>query len=483
MIGAYYRWMCSLAFIWLALTAQQAAAQPHNDTIATPNPADVKALEIYPSKVMLRGLDDSQQLILSAVLSNRQQDLTADVKYEVANAAIVRVTSTGRVLPLTNGATEIKAIFGDKAVTIPVATADCDLNLPVNFGNQVVPIFTKLGCNAGGCHGKLGGQNGFALSLLGFDAPFDFNAIVKEARGRRVLLTSPEHSLLLLKASGQIAHGGGKRFDVDSDEYKIIKRWIAAGTPTGNAKDPVVTKISVFPEHRVLARKGRQQLTVLAHFSDGTIADVTHRAQYVSNEEDIAIVDGAALVRTLDRSGEAGIMARYQGHVAVFRATVPLGVKIPEYQFQHKTIVDQHTHAKWKELGIVPSEMCSDEHFLRRVSLDLTGTLPTPDQVKAFMADKNPSKRDVLIDKLLETPEYAYFFASKWADLLRVKRRNQPGRAFGTFAFHDWIRESIESDKPYSQFTREILAATGGEAECPPTVWYKEINTPEQFAD
>ncbi len=237
------------------------------------------------------------------------------------------------------------------------------------------------------------------------------------------------------------------------------------------------------PEHRILTRNNRQQFAVYAHYSDGTINDVTQRAQFESNDTEIAVVDGAALVRTLELSGEAAIMARYLGQVAVFRATVPLGMKVPAYQFVEKTVVDQFTQKKWKELGIVPSDLCSDEQFLRRVSLDLTGTLPKPDQVKKFLADTDPQKRDKLIDALLETPEYSYLFANKWADILRVKRRGEAGRAQGTFAFHGWIREAIATDKPYDQFVREILAATGEESQSPTTVWYKELVSPEQFVD
>ena len=254
---------------------------------------------------------------------------------------------------------------------------------------------------------------------------------MKEDRGRRLLPAAPDSSLLLLKATGQMAHGGGKRMDVGSDEYKLVRRWIASGMPFGTAKDPVVTKITVSPDHRILTRNNHQQFAVYAHYSDGSVQDVTQRAQYESNEGEIAIVDGAALVRTLDLSGEAAIMARYQGQVAVFRATVPLGVKIPDYTFEPKTVVDRFTHKKWQELGIVPSELCPDEQFLRRVYLDITGTLPKPDEVKKFLADTNPKKRDKLIDDLLETPEYAYLFANKWADVLRVKRRGEPGRAAG----------------------------------------------------
>ncbi len=280
-----------------------------------------------------------------------------------------------------------------------------------------------------------------------------------------------------------MAHAGGKRMEVGSDEYKLLRRWVASGTPFGSEKDPVVTKITVAPEHRVLSRNNRQQFAVYAHYSDGSVQDVTQRAQYESNEGEIAIVDGAALVRTLDLSGEAAVMARYQAQVAVFRATVPLGVKIPEYKFEPKTVVDRFTVKKWQELGIVPSELGADEQFIRRVFLDITGSLPKPDQVKQFLADPSPTKRDKLVDDLLETPEYTYLFANKWADVLRVKRRGEPGRAAGTFAFHGWIRDAIARDKPYDQFVREILAASGDETVSPPTVWYKELQNPEQFVD
>jgi hypothetical protein len=457
---------------------------PKSEQAALPAPAEVKALTALQPAVTLKGQDDSAQLVITAQLNNGQmQDLTGNVQYDIADAKIARVTSAGRVIPLANGTTAITARFGDKSVQVTLTTQAMDTDLPINFTNQIVPIFTKLGCNSGGCHGKSGGQNGFALSLLGFVPELDFQTLVKEDRGRRLLPAGPDSSLLLLKATGQMAHAGGKRMEVGSDEYKLVRRWIASGTPFGSEKDPVVTKISVSPDHRVLARNNRQQFAVYAHYSDGSIQDVTQRAQYESNEGEVAIVDGAALVRTLDLSGEAAVMARYQAQVAVFRATVPLGVKIPEYKFEPKTVVDRFTVKKWQELGIVPSELCSDEQFIRRVFLDITGSLPKPDQVKKFLANPAPDKRDKLIDELLETPEYTFLFANKWADVLRVKRRGEPGRAAGTFAFHGWIREAIAKDKPYDQFVREILAASGDETVAPPTVWYKELQKEEQFVD
>jgi len=454
------------------------------DPIVLPKPAEVQTFATAPATITLKGNDDAAQIIATATLAGgRLQDLTTDSIYEAVNPKIVRITSTGRVVPLANGTTEVIVRYGDKQTKVAVTTSACDVNLPINFANHIVPIFTKLGCNSGGCHGKASGQNGFKISLLGFEPEVDFNALVKEARGRRLFLTSPDSSLLLLKSTGIVAHGGGKKMEVGSDEYKLVRRWIAAGAPFGEKTDPVVTRISVFPEYRILTRNNKQQFAVYAHYSDGTTEDISRRAQYESNEQEIAVVDPAGLVRTLSQSGEAAIMIRYQEHVSVFRATVPLGVKVPDYSFPSQTIVDQYTLRKWKQLELVPSDLCSDEQFLRRLSLDLVGTLPTPEQVLAFVADKDPQKRDKLVDSLLESPEYAYFFANKWADILRVKRRNLPDRAQGTFGFHDWIRQSVALDKPYDQFTREILGATGDEARNPPTVWYKELTSAEQFVD
>ena len=449
-----------------------------------PKPSEVTALTVQPARIHLRGSDATQQLIVTATLSGGPgRDLTGDVAYRVVDSRTVRVLPGGRVMPLASGTTEIVVQYGDRQVRVPVQTEAIEEDLPINFGNQIVPIFTKLGCNSGGCHGKRSGQNGFKLSLLGFDPESDYAALVEESRGRRVMPAAPDQSLLLLKASGSKPHGGGKRLDPGSDEYRMIRRWIASGMPLGRPEDPVVTRITVVPDQRVLPRNSRQQIAVLAHYSDGSREDITRRAQYDSNDTEVALVDSTGLVRTLALSGEAAIMARYQGQVAVFRAAVPLGLPTPAYCFEPATLVDRYCLAQWHLLGIVPSATCPDEQFLRRVSLDLTGTLPTPAQVRTFVNDKDPKKRDNLIEALLKTPEYSYYFANKWADVLRVKRANQPERAYGTFLFHNWIREAMATDKPYDEFVRDILTAVGDESGNPPTVWYKDIQTADQFVD
>lgn len=482
--------------LWLSLVLLPVAGAtpPANQPVQTestpaeaaplPKPAEVQALTVQPTRVRLRGSDSAAQILVTADLGKgRLVDLSSDVTYEVADPKVISVTPSGRIVPRTNGTTEVRARYGTKEVRVAVQAERLDDKEPINFANQLVPIFSKLGCNAGGCHGKLSGQGGFRLSLLGAEPELDYMTIVQENRGRRINPSAPEHSLLLLKASGGVAHGGGKRMERDSDEYRSLRRWVTSGSPFGAPTDPTVTRITVYPEQRVLSRQGKQQIAVYAHFSDGSMEDVTRRAQYESNDQEIAVIEPTGLVRTLNLSGEAALMARYLSKVAVFRATVPLGLPVPHYDWQPRTLVDTWTQKKWQQLGIMPSELCADEQFIRRVYLDITGTLPTPEQIRTFLADKDPNKRDRLVDSLVDSNDHSYFFANKWADILRVKRGNQVTRAFGTFVFHEWIREAIHSDRPYDDFARSIIAAVGDETRCPPTVWYKDLQTADQFVD
>lgn len=463
------------------LAAPFAGAQEHGTSKRStlPNPIEVKKLAIQLDRVILVGPDDSAQLVVTAELADRVQDLTAQVKYAVANHAIAKVTEAGRVIPLANGATEVTATIGGASAKIQVTVQEIE-NAPIDFGRQIVPLLTKLGCSGGSCHGKLGGQNGFALSLFGHDPEFDFRALVRESRGRRITPTAPESSVMLLKATGAMAHAGGKRVEPGSDHYKLLRRWIASGTPFGGPHAPSLMKISVHPENRVMTRNNHQQLAVTAHYSDGRVADVTRQALYESNDQEVAAIDETALVRTQNMSGDAAIMVRYFDQVSVFRVTVPFSSQPPKYAFEERTIVDRFTRKKWDHLGIAPSELCTDEEFLRRVSLDLTGSLPTPKQVQDFLQDKGPDKRDRLIEDLLRTAEYSYLFANKWADILRVSRRNG---VVSSFRFHAWIRQAIADDMPYDQFVRSILAASGDEAHHPPTAWYKDFKEPQQLVD
>lgn len=441
-------------------------------------------LSVYPTRLDIRGADDAPQLIVSAEPTpGKPLDVTDTVTYAVTDAKIARVDADGRVHPLANGSTTINISHQGQSLSVPVTVVSMETPLPINFANQIEPVLTKLTCNSGGCHGKIAGQNGFRLSLLGFEPEFDYMTLVKESRGRRLFPSAPDQSLFLTKAAGVVPHGGGAKTKVGSEEYKLLRRWIASGLPYGSPDDPTITKVSVFPETRVVDRSGRQQLAVYAHYSDGAVEDVTRRAQYESNDTEVATVDEAGLVHTLDRTGQAAVMVRFNGNVTVFRAVVPRPGDAVAFDWKPKTAVDVHTAQKWKDLNIAPSGQSTDEQFIRRAYLDITGTLPTPEAITKFAADTDAAKRDKLIDRLLDTPEYSYFFANKWADVLRVKRRNQAERAYGTFAFHTWIREAVAADKPYDDFVREIVTAIGDESKSPTTVWYKEVTTPENFVD
>ena len=429
---------------------------------------------------VLRGRDSQQQFVVTGHYSTGQtRDLTRQVAYEVAPAGVVTVDSTGLALPVTDGKAIVTAIGpGGLKAAAEVVVERFVNDVPVNFPNQVVPVFTKLACNSGGCHGKASGQNGFKLSLLGFEPTEDFEHLVKEGRGRRLFPASPDRSLLLLKPINAMPHGGGQRMDRQSHEYRLIRRWIEQGMPYGKPDDPTVARIQVYPAGRSMSRNGEQQIVVLAHYTDGSIEDVTRVATFDSNDSEMAECTPTGLVKTLDLTGDVTIMARYQGQVGVFRASVPLGINVDNLP-PTKNFVDEFVFKKLKTLGVPPSPVCDDSTFIRRVTVDLAGRLPSPEESAAFLADQDPAKRDKLIDRLLDSADYADYFANKWSAILRNKRRD-PTYMRGSYAFHGWIRDSLYENKPYDQFVREILSASGEVGQNPPVVWYREVKEVNQ---
>lgn len=451
------------------------------------DPGTLTGLRIEPNLegkgVLVRGRDARQQLFVTGIYSSGQfRDHTRSVQYTVEPADLVEIDSTGHLFPRKDGKGVIRAIGSGVAAELPLEVTGIAQDVPINFKNQVVPIFTKLACNSGGCHGKASGQNGFKLSLLGFYPEDDYEFLVKEGRGRRLFPPSPGESLLLMKAVGQAPHGGGKRMEPDSYEYRLIHRWIEQGMPYGLEKDPVVVGIRCLPESRVMDRGAEQQMTVVAMYSDGSTEDVTRMALYEPNDPEMGEVSLTGLVKTHDLAGEVAIMARYQGQVSTFRSTVPLGAEILNRP-PVKNFIDEAVFGKLDVLGIPPSPVSDDATFLRRVSVDLTGTLPTEDDVAKFLADSAPDKRAKLIDRLLDSPEYADYFANKWSMVLRNKRRGNDALS-PTYGFHQWIRSSLYENKPYDEFVREILTASGSPEDNPPVTWYREVDqTNEQVED
>ena len=426
--------------------------------------------------IVLDGSDSRQQLLVNYNQADGSLfDKTRSVQLISDPQGLVSITN-GLVEPLSNGKGKIFISDGfNKESTITFEIKNVDVYKQVNFANSIVPLFTKHGCNGGGCHGKSGGQNGFRLSLLGFEPQEDFEYLLREARGSRLFPAAPERSLLLLKASGQLPHGGGSRIDSNSFDYKKIVNWMRQGMPYGKSTDPTLEAIEVYPSERVMIRGGQQQLVVLARMTDGSIEDITHSSVYESNDREFAESDNSGLVIAGDQPGEIAIMIRYQDKASVFRGVIPLGAPV-ESTPNEINFIDKFIFAKLKKVGMPPSTISDDSTYLRRVTLDIAGRLPTVKETELFLKDDSNKKRTTLVDRLISTEEYAEFFANKWSSLLRNKRSNG-AKLRTTMAFYDWIKESFYNNKPYDKFVREIIAASGDMQQSPPTAWFKQVNT------
>ncbi len=478
----------SLPLIILVLVAcQQVGAESTDGPAAVIDP--IVQLEIQSGRgdsqtLHLRGSRDRQQIIVSGRhQSGRETDITRQARVSSNPEGVVTVDETGVVRPVSQGVTRLQVAYEDhidNSLNVSVDVFPDDP--PVSFQHQVVPVFTKLGCNGGGCHGKASGQNGFRLSLLGFEPLEDFEHLVRESRVRRVSVAAPAESLLLLKATGLVPHGGSTRMKIGDPNYDLVRRWIAEGAHAGDAAAPQVVAIEVFPRERTLKRMAQQQLIVMARYSDGRLEDATAMAQYDVNAPDVASVDASGLVKIEDQSGIAAVMVRYQSQVAVFNATIPLGAPMGPLP-PSRNFIDELIFEKLTVLGLPPTEICDDTTFLRRVTIDIAGRLPTPAEIRALLEDHSQGKRDRCIDSLLNSADYADNFAKKWSAILR-NRRGADSYRHGTYAFHNWIRDSLARNDPYTDFVRGIITATGDPQSHPPVVWYRELNeTTEQVED
>jgi hypothetical protein len=349
----------------------------------------------------------------------------------------------------------------------------------VSLVNDVIPVLTKSGCNAGTCHAKASnGQNGFQLSLLGFEPGEDYAHLVLEGRGRRLSLAAPAQSLVLQKATGSVPHRGGARIPIDSEGYRILLRWIQQGAAFDGETAPQLSSIEVQPPRGVVAPGGQQQLQALAHYKDGSVRNVTSWALFESNDSSMATVNDAGLVHIQDLPGKVSIMVRFQGQVSVFHAAVPQGSPVESLPPEN-TFIDTLVFSNLKDLGIPPSPICDDATFLRRVTLDIAGRLPTLEEIDALARDPSIEKRNTVIDRLLQSSEYADFFANKWTAMLK-NRRDDASDITSNFAFYSWVRDGLLANKPYDQMVRELLGATGTVIANPPVAWYKRVKEPKQ---
>jgi hypothetical protein len=378
------------------------------------------------------------------------------------------------------------------AATLPETVKNADVNVPkssVKFLKDIAPILDKQGCSAGMCHGKFGGQGGLNLSLLTLNPASDHEPIVHHNRGRRINLLEPDQSLFYLKPTGQIPHEGGLRFDPNSDEGLTILRWIEAGAPF-EEDEPRLRKLEIEPSTFVLSDVGQtSQLKVLAYFSDGAVEDVTEKAVYESKDAPVAEVSPTGEVTSV-RWGGTAIIARFLGVVDASFVTIPrasdTNLASLDPAFTPNNFIDEFVLAKLKKLNIRPSTLTTDDAFMRRVYLDTVGRLPTPDEVKAFLADTNPEKRTRLVDMLLDTPEWVNLRTLKLADMLRIHPR-QLGNAFvgetGATLFHEWVHDAVAENRSYDTFVRELITARGSTSLHGPPNYYRIERQPAGRAE
>ncbi len=361
--------------------------------------------------------------------------------------------------------------------------ASSDVPMPPSFELDIQPILTKAGCNAGACHGKQRGQNGFQLSLLAFDPDFDYEQILQGGRGRRIFPAAPERSLLLEKAIGAIPHGGGKRFDVESPFYRTLVRWVAAGAPRRSAKESRLTGIVLERSEFTLQRGQTVQLVVSARFDDGSERDVTALADYLSNEAAVASADGQGRVTAGDLPGETAVMVRYMNHIAVANVVIPYGAGLEHAYYRdlpRNNFIDELVCAKWERAGLEPSAPAGDATFLRRAYQDLIGRFPTADEAREFLESTDPAKREHLVDALLDRPEYIDYWANQWADLLRPNPYRVGIKA--VLNYDNWIREQFRRDVPYDAFVRGLVTARGSTWRNGASTLYRDRRSPDEMA-
>ena len=428
--------------------------------------APPSGLRVLPGDVVLRGPRAYQKLVVQASYPDgRQKDVTSSARLAAADPGIATLEAGAVLRPAGDGATTVTATLGARRASIRVTVQGARETPAPSFRNHVLPVMTKVGCNSGACHGALAGKNGFKLTLRGYDPDVDYQVLTREAIGRRVSLIEPARSLMLLKPTAAVAHGGGRRFDAGSPEYNILAEWIASGASPPADSDPRIQAVEIFPSSAWLEPGAEQQLLLRARYSDGHTEDVTRWAKFSSTDAGVASVDDLGKVKMVG-SGEAAVTVWYQSQVGFARLGVAHPNQIAEEVFRaspRNNFIDDLVIQKLAALRIPPSGSADDSTFIRRAFLDAMGILPTPDEVERFLADPDPAKRAKLIDHILGREESVDYWAYKWSDLLLVSSRRLRSNAM--WSYYNWIRASVANDKPWDQFVREIFVSSGNSRE------------------
>jgi hypothetical protein len=431
-------------------------------SLLAPTLAGAGTLKVLPADVVLTGPNAAQRLLVVAEEDGQVVgDRTPKAKFTSSNPAVARVDTGGTVRPKSDGEATISASIGPAKATVKVVVRKMKDPAGRSFRNHVIPVLTRMGCNSGACHGALAGKGGMKLSLRGYDPAGDHFVLTRQALGRRIDREEPARSLMLLKPSNAVSHGGGQVLDVDGREFRVLSDWIAEGAPGPRKSDPRIKRLEVLPRNAVLRRKDALQLVVRAWYTDGHSQDVTRWAKYQSSEDLVAGVNVDGKVRVLGH-GEAAVSVWYSNLVAANRITVPLPNKISPKVFAsapRNNYIDGLVLKKLAALRIPPSPGCSDAEFIRRAYLDAAGILPRPDEVRKFLADKSLNKRAKLVDALLARTEFVDYWAHKWSDVLLIttRRLSQPA----VWSFYQFVRQSVADNKSWDRFARDILTARG----------------------
>lgn len=454
----------------LAAPAKKPAAKPA--AAAAPVAGAPVKVFVRPSKIKLVGRGMGQRFLVFAQYGDgRVRDVTSQAKVTTAGSGTVRLEGS-KVVTATDGDVTLTANVGGQKGQMAITVEQAEVTPEWSFANEIVPIFTKAGCNTGGCHGSPSGRGTFRLSLFGYEPDYDFDMVTKDKNGARVNKAQVNSSLILAKPSMSVPHGGGMRFKKDSEFYSRISDWLKAGAPKQPEFDPRLSRIEIYPTEWTLDNpKDTQQIVVMAVRDDGSTQDVTQYARFTSNDDQVTEADDDGLMTAVNR-GETSIMIRYLGGVGLVTVKVPREA-VPATAFNNfkpANYIDNLVLDKLKEVRITPSDQASDAEFMRRAYIDTCGMTPPVEEAKAFLDDKDPNKRAKLIDNLLARPEYVDYWTLKWSDLLRNNQLAKQDK--GLQVYYRWIRDSVRDNKPYNQMARELLTASGSGFRNGPVNWY-----------
>jgi hypothetical protein len=436
----------------------------------------ISYIQVAPGDFALHGRLASQRIVVTGNLPDGSAlDVTPLAQFKSADSKVAAVSKTGVVTPVKDGETFIQISAAGKKQRLHVTVSGAE-ETAAAFVNQVAPLLGTLGCNSTQCHGGQRGKGGLKLSLFGGDPDADFDALTRASGGRRINRAEPRQSLLFLKATGGMEHAGGKKAAPGTPEYQILLNWLEGGAPWAADKEPRIASLQIYPDQRLVPKAAKQRLLVTAVFTDGSQRDVTAEAALHSSDPKVASVAAGAV--TAEGVGDAAVVATWLRKAAVFRVTVPQTAPVPFPTLEANNEIDKLVYAKLKTMGIPPSGLSTDAEFLRRAYLDTIGLLPTAAEARAFLADRDPQKRARLIDRLLERDEFNDFWALKWGDILRIKSEF-PVRLWpkAVAVYYQWLHESLARNKPYDEFARELLTATGSNFRVGPSNFVRAVPT------